>query len=101
VLDTNTNNPQRRENDETLKEILQTLQDIKVRQEEICSAFVLDDLKKPDFSGHRKRHIQLDNANELMDKYKSDATKRFIDIVVSALCTVLVMGLYSWFKLHA
>jgi patatin-like phospholipase/acyl hydrolase len=101
VQDTNTNNPQRRASDETLDEILKELRDIKQRQEEICTAFTLDDLKKPDFSGHRKKHLDLDKAHDTMDKYKSDATKRFIDIVVTALCTLILAGLYSWFKLHS
>lgn len=100
MRDTNTNNPHRRESDETLTCILKELREIKQRQEEICSAFVLDDLKKPDFGGHRKQHINLNNANDTMDRYKHDATKRFIDVIVGVICTLILSGIVSWFKLH-
>jgi len=96
--------PQRRSSDvlvnNTLDEILQKLNEIQQKQLEYSSAFTLDDLGKPDFSGHRKKHISMDKAHELMDKYKTDATKRFIDIFVSAFCTLLLAGLFAYLKLH-
>lgn len=96
--------PQRRSNDvlvnNTLDEILQRLNEIQQRQIEYSSAFTLDDLGKPDFYGHRQRHISFDKAHELMDKYKTDATKRFIDIVVTAVCTLLLVGASTYFKMH-
>ena len=59
---------------------------------EQSTAFVLNDLKKPDYDGHRKAHLILIKSAEVMDSYKQDATKRIIGILITFLAGLLASG---------
>ena len=84
--------------DPTLSDIWQKLIEIQQRQIEYSSAFVLNDLNKPDFDGHRQEHKALKEANKVLDGYKIEATKKFINIVIGGLCTLVGLGALQWFQ---
>jgi len=78
-----------------LREIHSKLLKVEAALEEQATAFVLNDLKKPDFDGHRKAHLTLIKASEVMDSYKQDMTKRVIGILVTFLMGLLASGFLS------
>jgi hypothetical protein len=55
----------------------------------MSEAFVLNDLSKPDYHGHRQDHLARMKAAEIMDGYKRGVTKKIIGwLVVFALGTL-------------
>lgn len=73
-----------------LVEIRDRLDVVERQQAEHSTAFLVNDLSRPDFDGHRRSHSKLVKSEEVMDSYKNEATKKFIGIVV-----VFVIGLLS------
>ena len=61
----------------------------------IKSAFVLNDLGQPDYEGHRKSHIQLIKAAEVMDKYKQSFVTKVIGVIAVFLLGVIASGATS------
>jgi hypothetical protein len=60
--------------------------------EAIKSAFVIDDLGKPDFGGHRVAHKKLIAAAEVMDKYKHTVTLKIVGAIAAFLIGVIFSG---------
>jgi len=104
VQQDNINNPGRRASDLTpsglpptiydvwklLVEVNEGLAEVKRQQKEHASAFIKDDLDRPDFDGHRKSHIKLVKAEEIVQEYKMDATKKILGAAI-----VFILGLLS------
>ena len=63
------------------------------KQEEHATAFVTNDLGKPDLEGHRLYHSRSIKAAEQMDGYKSGMTKTVLDWAVKGLLALLLAGL--------
>jgi len=58
----------------------------------ITTAFPIDDLNKPDYSGHRRQHMDIIKIEELVDSYKQDATKQIIKMAVTFIAGLLASG---------
>ncbi len=65
--------------------------------ETLITAFVVNDLDKPDLDGHRRHHIQLNRAQENMEGYKYEATKRILTAILGGLLTLIGGVLYQRF----
>ena len=94
--------PQRRVSDvvkePTLFDILEKLTQIQQRQIDHSTAFLVNDLGKPDYEGHRQAHKALVKAAEALDGYKTDATKKVIGLVLGVVGTLFALGVMSWIQ---
>lgn len=94
--------PRRRAGDEgrepTLYDIWAKLQEIEHRQISNTSAFLTNDLGRPDYDGHRNAHKQLIKSAEALDGYKTEATKKIVGIVIGVVTTLAGAGLLSWLQ---
>ena len=63
-------------------------------------AFVKNDLGLPDFDGHRTDHKVRIEESKVVDGYKRDATKRFIDLLIGGGVAVFLLGLVEWVRSH-
>lgn len=75
-----------------LNKINDRLDDLERNFETITTAFPIDDLKKPDYAGHRKQHVEITKGEELMDGYKHDATKQIVITVVTFIAGLVASG---------
>lgn len=66
------------------------------KQEEHATAFVTNDLGKPDHDGHRHYHSRKIKFDEAVEGYKVDATKRVVGIVIGVICTLIAVGFMTW-----
>ena len=80
-----------------LIEVRESLDDVIRQQEAHTSAFIKDDLDRPDFDGHRKSHIKMIKSDEIVREYKTDATKKIIELLVIYAVGVLSSGVLSKF----
>lgn len=56
----------------------------------VTKAFPANDLKEPDFDGHRKAHVEMQRSTQVMENYKIEASKKVIGWI-----TVFLLGLVS------
>lgn len=89
--------PGRRASDVVGADALDLLREINTRtlaiealMASMTEAFVLNDLHKPDYDGHRKAHLTLIKAAEVMDSYKQGITKKIL-----GWATVFILGLLA------
>lgn len=75
-----------------LTEIRDRLDALERNFDTITTAFPIDDLKKPDYAGHRRQHVEITKGDELMDGYKHDATKQIIVIIVTFVIGLIASG---------
>jgi len=75
-----------------LTEVSIDVEEMKRQQVEYLTAFSLNDLNKADLDGHRRQHIQLTKAQQVMDGYKYEMTKKVLGVLTGALVTFLVMA---------
>ena len=68
------------------------------RLDDLSSAFVVNDLGRPDFDGHRKAHLDMLRAAAQLDSYKSDGAKKVIGVVVLTLAAIFALGIIEWIK---
>lgn len=66
----------------------------------IKSAFVLNDLNLPDYEGHRKAHLQLIKAADLMDKYKQGIVTRMLGWATVFVLGLAASGLWTQLGVH-
>ena len=66
----------------------------------MSEAFVLNDLHKPDYHGHRQAHLTLIKASEVMDSYKQGITKKIIGWLVVFVLGLLVSGFVAQIAGH-
>jgi hypothetical protein len=64
------------------------------------TAFVQNDLKKPDFDGHRKAHLIMIKAAEVVDGYKHDATKTVLHWLLAGILGLMLTGFGAWVSGH-
>ena len=83
---------------EVLDSIDKRLSAIEHRLDLTASAFVVNDLGRPDYDGHRKAHITYMRTAETMTEYKNGAVKQVIAALVIFLSGLFVTGFFEWFK---
>ena len=84
-----------KEKDPTLGDIYTTVMEMKSALEGMQSAFVLDDLNKPDYTGHRLAHKQQIADAAAMQKYKTGLTKSLLDWAVKGLVALLLFAVLN------
>lgn len=65
------------------------------KQGEMTTAFLLNDLGSPDYDGHRKDHLAIRKAGEVMSRYKIGATEKIIGVIVIAVLGLLNTGIFT------
>ena len=83
-----------------LRDVLKRLETLEGCRLEMQSAFVQNDLKKPDFDGHRKAHIAMIRAAEVVDGYKHDATKTVLHWILAGILGLMLTGFGAWVSGH-
>ena len=78
-----------------LIEIQRDLSVVIQKQAEHATAFVVNDLGKPDLDGHRLYHHRSIKNAEQMDSYKSGMTKTAVDWATKGLLTLIVAGVLA------
>lgn len=71
---------------------LSTLNNIESRLDTYETAFVLNDLHKPDFEGHRASHRSMIEASKTLEGYKIDLTKKALAWVGGILALFFFTG---------
>ena len=79
-----------------LRGILQRLEQIERCQDEIKTAFLQNELHKPDFDGHRNAHRSMVEAAKAVEGYKHDITGVFVKWVAGGVLSVLMLGVGAW-----
>lgn len=74
------------------------LDSIEHRIDAMGSAFVVNDLGKPDYDGHRRAHIKLIDDVARMEGLKHEGAKKLVAAIMGALATVFFMGAVAWIK---
>ncbi|MFI3217513.1 MAG: hypothetical protein QX189_00085 [Methylococcales bacterium] len=59
-------------------EIKDRLAAIEAKQLTVDSAFMMNDLGKPDYDGHRKEHITFKKQETIVENYKFAVTKKIL-----------------------
>jgi len=83
---------------ELLKEVNDRLSVLEHRYGYVSSAFVQNDLGKPDYDGHRRAHLQQIRTAEAMEGYKQEGTKGVIKAVVGFIVGVFSLGIVEWIR---
>ena len=66
----------------TIADVMKLLHEMKASQDAYLSAFVLDDLGKPDFTGHRLSHkASIDRATRIQQD-KNSMTKTLLEWIM-------------------
>lgn len=81
-----------------LKEVNDRLSKLEHRYGYISSAFVTNDLGKPDYDGHRRSHGEMIKQAQAMDGYKQEGAKGIIKMLVAFVGGILSIGLLEWIK---
>ena len=81
-------------------EIREQVDSIERRQVETISAFITNDLGKPDYDGHRRDHKKLAANEIIMDGYKSEATKKILGLLVVFIVGLIASGLLTRITEH-
>ena len=79
----------------TLTDIYKILLDLKNSHDNLMDAFVLDDLGKPDYTGHRLAHKQQIASAAAMQQYKTGLTKSLLDCAMKAAITLLLVAVLA------
>ena len=66
------------------------------QHEEVNRAFPANDIARPDYDGHRRAHLKMEKANELMESYKVGVTKQILSAAVVFLLGLLSSGGIQW-----
>ena len=79
-----------------LRGILQRLEEIERCQMDIKTAFLQNELHKPDFDGHRQAHRSMVEAAKVVQGYKHDITATFVKWAAGVLLSALMLGIGAW-----
>lgn len=104
--DTNLNHPVRRVTDlaptglaptiqdvwKLLVDINEGLAEVKRQQKDFAAAFIKNEFDEPDLDGHRKSHTKLQKSEEIIQEYKTDATKQILTIVITFIVGLIASG---------
>ena len=63
-------------------------------------AFVQNELKLPDYDGHRVRHANDIEKAKVVQGYQRDMTKRVLEWVLVAVGVLIGQGALEWVKAH-
>jgi len=63
-------------------------------------AFVLNDLKVPDYDGHRVAHLDAMERDRITKSYQREAAGVGIKWVTAGAISIFVAGLLTWLKDH-
>lgn len=74
-------------------EIRDRVANIEARQAGVDTAFVNNDLGRPDYDGHRKEHIVIKTQATRLENYKIDITKKLLEWVVVGSIVLIGSGL--------
>lgn len=85
---------------EILIEIRDRMEYVEREQTEQATAFPINDLKKPDYDGHRRAHVDMIADQKIMDGYKTGVTKQVLGIVVVFVLGLIFSGLVSRLSDH-
>jgi hypothetical protein len=83
-----------------LRGILNRLEELERVQAESRTAFLINDLGKPDYEGHRGGHRKLVEAERSVQDYKHGATKTVLNWAIGILLGVMLSGFGLWVKEH-
>jgi hypothetical protein len=83
---------------EMLKEIRVTQMDMMGTLKAQSRAFIPNEFQEPDYDGHRKDHIKLEKSSQLVDTYKTDATKSIITLGTAFVVGLVFMGLLQYLR---
>ena len=81
-----------------LRGVLQRLETVERCQEDVRTAFLINDLNKPDYEGHRAAHRKMVEAEQSVQDYKHTATKTVLNWTIGIMLGVLLSGLGLWIK---
>ena len=84
-----------KEKDPTLGDIYAILMEIKGTHDGLLSAFVLDDLGKPDYAGHRLAHKTQIAEAAALQKYKTGLTKSLLDWAVKGMVALILVAVLN------
>lgn len=65
----------------------------------VSSAFVKNDIDKPDFDGHRRAHADMIKQAEAMEGLKQEGAKSIMKAVIGFLAGVFSLGIVEWFRI--
>ena len=79
----------------TLVDVMTLLREMESNQQGYMSAFVLDDLGKPDYTGHRLAHKAAMEAALATQAYKNGLTKTMLDWAAKGIAGMIVLALIN------
>ena len=83
-----------------LRGILSRIEAIERCQDEVKTAFLINDLNKPDYEGHRSGHRKLVEAERSVQDYKHGATKTVLNWAIGIMLGVALSGFGLWVREH-
>ncbi len=81
-----------------LNSLTNRVETLERRIDEIDTGFVRDDLGKPGYAGHRAAHLEQIDTAKTLSTLKQSGAKRLVDMALSFLGGILLLGAVAWFK---
>lgn len=81
-----------------LNKIENELKTFKLQIEALYTAFMLDDLGRPNFDNHRQYHLKQVQKAQEFDSIKLDVTKKIIQAIVTVIGIGLWFGAMYWMQ---
>lgn len=78
-----------------LNEIKAKVEEIERKQNEVLTAFVVNDLNKPDLDGHRRHHLRLNKSAEIVEGYKYEMTKKVLSVIGGGMLTFIATSVWE------
>lgn len=85
-----------REHEAQIKNLADRVAALERHREEVDRAFPVNDIARPDYDGHRRAHIKMEKASELMESYKVGVTKQILSAAVVFVIGLLSSGGIQW-----
>lgn len=76
-------------------QVCERVAEVERKMTEITSAFVRNDLSKPDYDGHRKAHLGLIESAKIIEGYKITATTKIIGALIGIFVLLVSAGFTS------
>lgn len=94
--------PDRRRSPDAIYDVLDSIDKrltaIEQRLDLTASAFVVNDLGRPDYDGHRRSHSVLMRTAETMEGYKQGVVKQILATVAVFFAGLFATGFFEWLK---
>lgn len=65
---------------------------------DIKTAFLKDDLGRPDYNGHRLATKEHQQAKEAMGELKKSAANRIVNAALGGVLSLIGLGAVAWFQ---